>query len=75
MIWLFGHVGKQLDKKGKVNFQIYDVTDWKTNNYNTENEARRVVLDHFLFFLKKVLYKGKASGQHYNLAELHLDIQ
>ena len=54
---------------------MYDVKDWKTNNYNTENEARRVVLDLFLFFLKKVLYKGKASGQHYNLAEPHLDIQ
>ena len=23
----FGHVGKQLDKKAKVNSQIYDVTD------------------------------------------------
>ena len=22
----FGHVGKQLDKKAKVNFKIYDVT-------------------------------------------------
>ena len=29
---LFGYVGKQLDK---VNFKIYDVTDWATNNYNT----------------------------------------
>ena len=26
--WLFGHVGKRLDKKPKVNFKIYDVTDW-----------------------------------------------
>ena len=31
----FGLVGKRLDKKVKVNFKIYDVTDWKTNNYNT----------------------------------------
>ena len=30
-----GHLGKRLDKKGKVNFKIYDVTDWITNNYNT----------------------------------------
>ena len=28
------HVGKQLVKKAKINFKIYDVTDWTTNNYN-----------------------------------------
>ena len=28
-------VEKRLDKKLKVNFKISDVTDWKTNNYNT----------------------------------------
>ena len=32
--WLFGYVEKQLDNKVKVNFKIYDVTDWATNNYN-----------------------------------------
>ena len=32
--WLFGHAGKQLDKKAKVNFKIYDVTYWETNDYN-----------------------------------------
>ena len=32
---LFDHVGKQLDKKTKVDFKIYDVTDWETKNYNT----------------------------------------
>ena len=32
--WLY-HVGKQLDKKSKVIFKIYDVTDYTTNNYNT----------------------------------------
>ena len=31
----FAHVGKRLDKKAKVNFKIYDVTDWIKNNYNT----------------------------------------
>ena len=29
--WLFGYVGKWLDKKAVVNFKIYDVTDWTTN--------------------------------------------
>ena len=33
--WLFGYLGKRLDKKVKVNSNIYDVTDWTTNNYNT----------------------------------------
>ena len=29
---LFGHVKKRLDQKDKVNFKIYDVTTWLTNN-------------------------------------------
>ena len=33
--WFFGHVRKQLDKKAKAIFKIYDVTDCQTNNYNT----------------------------------------
>ena len=33
--WLFGHVGKWLDKKIKVNFKIYDVTIWEIDKYNT----------------------------------------
>ena len=28
------HVGKRLDKKAKVNFKIYDIATWETNNYN-----------------------------------------
>ena len=32
---LFGHVGKLLEKKVKVNFKIYDVTGWTANDYNT----------------------------------------
>ena len=32
---LFGYVGKRLDKKAKVNLNIYNVTDWKINNNNT----------------------------------------
>ena len=34
---LFGYTRKQLDKTSKVNFKIYDVRNWKTNNYNTHN--------------------------------------
>ena len=25
----------KLIKKAKVNFKIYDITDWEANNYNT----------------------------------------
>ena len=31
---LFGYVEKRLDNKADVNYKIYDVTDWATNNYN-----------------------------------------
>ena len=30
----FYYIGKQLDKKTKVNFKVYDVTNWNTNNCN-----------------------------------------
>ena len=33
--WIFGHVGKLLDKKDQVIFKIYGVTTWLTNNCNT----------------------------------------
>ena len=33
--WLFGHVGKRLHEKTKVNFKIYDATDWTANSSNT----------------------------------------
>ena len=32
--WLFGHVEKRFDNKAMVNFKIYEVIDWTTNNYN-----------------------------------------
>ena len=30
----FGYIGKRLDKKAKVNLEIYDVTNCKIKNYN-----------------------------------------
>ena len=30
----FGSSGKRLVKKAKVNFKIYDVTNWNTSNYS-----------------------------------------
>ena len=29
---LFGYLEKQLDKKAKIDFKFYDVTDWTTNH-------------------------------------------
>ena len=29
--WLFGYAEKRLDKKAKVDFNIYGVTDWTTS--------------------------------------------
>ena len=40
---LFGHVQKRLDYKDKINFEIYDVTAWLTNNCNA----------HIVQYLKK----------------------
>ena len=31
----FDYAEKRLDKKPMVNFEIYGVTDWTSNNYNT----------------------------------------
>ena len=30
-------VMKQLDKKAKINFKIWDTTNWEKNNYNTDS--------------------------------------
>ena len=35
MSWLFGCLEKRFDKVAMVNFKIYDVTIWTSNNYNT----------------------------------------
>ena len=35
---LFDRIEKQLDQKDKINFKIYDVTAWLTNNCNTHIE-------------------------------------
>ena len=31
----FGRVVKQLKKKAKINFKMFDVINWETNSYNT----------------------------------------
>ena len=33
--WLFRYIEKRVDKKPKINFKIYDITGWTTNNFDT----------------------------------------
>ena len=42
LLWTFSHVGKRLDKKTKLNFKIYDVTQWIRSHYHTEEIAHKV---------------------------------
>ena len=43
---IFGHAGTWLDQKIKINFEIFDVTDWTANNYNS----------HFTIYSKQFTY-------------------
>ena len=45
---ILGHLGKWLDKKVKVNFKMYDVMNWETNN-NSKHSISQV----YLKYLKK----------------------
>ena len=35
---VFDYVEKRVDDKAMVNFKLYDVTAWTTNNYNTHTQ-------------------------------------
>ena len=35
LFWVFGLVGKRLDKEAKSTLKTYNITKWITNNYNT----------------------------------------
>ena len=58
--WIFGYSGKQLDKKAKINFKIYDVTDWGTNKYNTQSGSETLSFNKIWreeYFSTKVIQK------------------
>ena len=40
---VFDHAGKQLDKKIKVNLEIYDVITWLTKNYCPISQEVKVI--------------------------------
>ena len=69
--WLFADVGNWLDKKTKVNFEMYGVTDCETNNYSTHiaqyfKKLRQPVTEILLVdrilheqgFYSKIIYKN-----------------
>ena len=41
LFWLFGYAEIRFDKKSKVNFKIYGVTDWTTNKISKSNQAMK----------------------------------
>ena len=40
--WIFGHVGKRLNYKDKVNFKIYDVATWETIAINILSNISKI---------------------------------
>ena len=41
----FGQVGKRLDKKAKVKFKLYDVTNWKSRPPKQMKQMKRTFLE------------------------------
>ena len=63
---LFGHVKKRSDQKDKINFKIYNVTIWLTNNYNahipniSQSKANeRTSFGQFIEYSKEKNYSSK----------------
>ena len=52
-----GYEGKRLDNKVKVNFKLYDVTNWEASNYNI----------HYC----PLLHKGEGRGEKKATHEKH----
>ena len=51
LFWLFGHAGKGLNKKGRLNLKNHDVTDWETHCSGLIAQ-----------YLKKLRQKGNEAG-------------
>ena len=43
----YGYLGKRLDKTAKVNFKIYDVTNWNKNIYNKHSDNQTIKFGQF----------------------------
>ena len=63
--WLFDDFEKRLDQKNKVNFKLYDVTTWLTNNCNTyivqylTKKTTRQKLGQLIEYIKKNVFLQK----------------
>ena len=72
--WLFNCEEIQLNKGAKVNFKIYEVTDWTTKNYNIY-----IYMDIYIYLLSNI---SKSNGHwkrkfgqliEYNMTNIFLE--
>ena len=72
-LYVFDRVAKQLDQKDKVNFKIYDVTSWLTNNFNTRDQTMKfdplIDYNERIIFIKKLYTKcgGETSPRPFSV--------
>ena len=51
---LFDYIEKRLDKKTKVNFKVYYVIDWTTNNHNARIIQNFKQIGHEIWSVNKI---------------------
>ena len=78
LFWLFGHVGKRLDKKPKINSKIYDVTNWVTDSYDTYiarylKEVKAISQMRNMFFEKSCTKCGRGTSPGYFFKNQHME--
>ena len=73
--WLFWSAKKELGKKAKVNFKIYDVMNWEASNYNTHiaQYLKQYRQSHLMKFGRFMKYKvtNVFLKKSYTLADYH----
>ena len=57
---LFGYLEKRLDKKAVISFNIYNVTDWTTNNYNTHITQYLKKFEQFMRYSMRNIFLQKS---------------
>ena len=68
---LHGHLKKNwLDKKGKVDFKLYDVTTWLISNYSTcitnisqIKDNQTVMFDQLMSYQKRNIFLQRLCGK------------
>ena len=65
--WLFGYVEERLDKKTKVNFKVYDITDWTTNilsNISGSKDNQTMKFRQFIKYNMKIIFLKKSYTKY-----------